>query len=479
METLHPGLYFQEVAGTPPVEGVSTATAGFVGIASKGRVGEAVLVTNWSQFVKEFGGFINDSYLAYSVRGFFENGGSRAYVVRAVHYEVDGDTGTYTKTSDVATSQLLAGAEPVLNVNAKNDGTWGNEIKVEVVEGEAVDKFTLNVYYKDELIESYREVDMETVEVETKASSFVEVIALGETIPEVTPKTALAGGIDGIEGIVDEDYKHSLTAFDAVPVNLLAIPGVTSVGAHKGLIDYATARGDAFAVTEVPMGLGIVEAKDYVVKEANLASEFGAVYYPFIQVSDPIGLGKNPTKLIPPSGHIIGAIARTDNSYGVWRAPAGTDVKLLGTIGLEYNMSNAEQDILNPENINAIRAFDGEGICIWGTRTLSGGEYKYIPVRRLIIFIEQSLNASMLWTVFKPNDEKLWGMIKSAVEGFLNTIWAQGGLKGASASDALFVKCDGELNTPDVIDIGRTYVDIGIAPQKPAEFIVFRISLKR
>ncbi len=143
METLHPGLYFQEVAGTPPVEGVSTATAGFVGITSKGRVGEAVLVTNWSQFVNEFGGFINDSYLAYAVRGFFENGGSRAYIVRAVHYDVDGDTGTYTKTSDVATTQLLAGTEPVLNVDAKSDGVWGNDIKVEVLKGEAVDKFTL------------------------------------------------------------------------------------------------------------------------------------------------------------------------------------------------------------------------------------------------------------------------------------------------------------------------------------------------
>lgn len=479
METLHPGLYFQEVAGTPPVEGVSTATAGFVGITSKGRVGEAVLVTNWSQFVNEFGGFINDSYLAYAVRGFFENGGSRAYIVRAVHYDVDGDTGTYTKTSDVATTQLLAGTEPVLNVNAKSDGVWGNDIKVEVLKGEAVDKFTLNVYYKDALVESYKEVDLETIEIETKTSSYIEVIVKGDTVPDETPKTALVGGEDGIEGMVDEDYKYSLKAFDAVRVNLLAIPGVTSIGVQKGLLDYATARGDAFAVLEVPMGLGVQGARDYVVKEANLSSEFGAIYYPFIKVSDPIGLGKNPTKLIPPSGHIIGAIARTDNSAGVWRAPAGTDVKLLGAIGLEYDMSDAEQDILNPENINAIRAFDGEGICIWGTRTLSGGEYKYIPVRRLVIFIEQSLKANMLWTVFKPNDEKLWGMIKSAVEGFLNTIWAQGGLKGASASDAFFVKCDDELNTPDVIDQGITYVDIGIAPQKPAEFIVFRISLKR
>jgi len=479
METLHPGLYFQEVAGTPPVEGVSTATAGFVGITSKGRVGEAVLVTSWNQFINEFGGFINNSYLAYAVRGFFENGGSRAYIVRAVHYNVDEKTGTYTKTSDTATTQLLASTKPVLNVNAKSDGTWGNDIKVEVLKGKAEGKFTLNVYYKDVLVESYKEVSMKTIEIETKTSSYIEVVAIGDTVPDATPKKALTGGEDGIKGIVDKDYKYSLKAFDTVQVNLLAIPGVTSIEVQKGLFDYAKARGDAFAITEVPMGLGVTEARDYVVKEAKLSSEFGAIYYPFIKVSDPIGLGKNPTKLIPPSGHIMGAIARTDNSMGVWRAPAGTDAKLLGAIDLEYNISDAEQDILNPENINVIRAFDGEGICIWGTRTLSNGEYKYIPVRRLVMFIEQSLKANLLWTVFKPNDEKLGGMIKSAVEGFLSTIWAQGGLKGASASDAFFVKCDAELNTPDVIDLGRTYVDIGIAPQKPAEFIVFRISLKR
>lgn len=482
METLHPGLYFQEVAGTPPVEGVSTATAGFVGIAPKGKIGEAVLVTNWNQYVKEFGGFINDSYLAYAVRGFFENGGSRAYISRAVHFNVDGDTGAHTKTSVSATTQLLDGETvpaPTITINAKSDGEWGNSIKVAVVAGATASTFTLNVLYKDDIVETYKETSLDTIEVDSKDSNYIEVIVIGEKLPKVTDATALIGGVDGIAGIVDEDYKYSLTAFDAVGVNLIAMSGVTSQSAQQGLIDYCTARGDAFAVLEAPMGLSVTEARDYVVTTAKFSSEFAGIYYPFVKVSDPIGLGKNPVKLIPPSGHIIGAIARTDNSVGVWRAPAGTDVKLLGTIGLEYEMSNAEQDILNPENINAIRAFDGEGICVWGTRTLSGGEYKYIPVRRLVIFIEQSLNANMLWTVFKPNDEKLWGMIKSAVEGFLNTIWAQGGLKGASASDAYFVKCDAELNTPDVIDIGRTYVDIGIAPQKPAEFIIFRLSLKR
>ena len=173
-----------------------------------------------------------------------------------------------------------------------------------MLKGEAVDKFTLNVYYKDALVESYKEVDMETIEIETKTSSYIEVTVKGDTVPDETPKTALVGGKDGIKDMTDEDYKYSLTAFDAVQVNLLAIPGVTSSGVQKGLIDYVTARGDAFAVLEVPMGLEVKGARDYVVEEAKLSTEFGAIYYPYIQVSDPIGLGKNPTKLIPPSGRL-------------------------------------------------------------------------------------------------------------------------------------------------------------------------------
>lgn len=478
METLHPGLYFQEVAGTPPVEGVSTSTAGFVGIAPKGAVGKPVLVTNWSQFVREFGGFNNDSYLAYAVRGFFENGGSRAFISRAVKYNALQD-GSMVKTSDIATANFPVDS-PAIRVSAKNDGVWGNDIKFELVASEEAGKQDFNVYFREDLVESFQEVTLATLEAEVRASNFVEVIVIDETATiATTNKVALVGGKDGITGIGDNDYLHSLTAFDTAPVNIVAIPGITSTGVQNGLLAYVFNRRDCFAVTEAPMGLGVMEAREYVTKTANLSSEFGACYYPFIRVSDPIGLGKNPTKLIPPSGHIIGAYARTDNSVGVWRAPAGTDVKLLGTVGLEYNMSDEEQDMLNPISINCIRAFDGEGICVWGARTLSKGEYKYIPVRRTVMFIEGSLKANMLWTVFKPNDERLWGMIKSAVDSFLTTIWAQGGLKGTSTSEAFFVKCDAELNTPDVIDQGRTFVDIGLAPQKPAEFIIFRLSLKR
>lgn len=486
METLHPGLYLQEeVMGQPPLEGVSTATGAFVGVAPKGAVGGAVLVTNWNQYVNEFGAFVKDSYLAYAVRGFFENGGSRAYISRVVHYDAVTGKTSAPSTLDLNDVETVPGI--AIKLRAKSDGVWGDNIKV-AVKGTKVtqgDSFDLEVYLKDELVEIYENLTLEEAEARTKNSRFIKMDVIGDSRPKNIDVTSLAGGKDGLEGLGDSDYlgdevnKNGLHAFDNAPINLVAMPGVTSSIGLNGLITYVHGRKDCFAIMDAPFDMGITEVRDYVLTTANLSTEFGAIYYPHIEVSDSIGVGKKPTKFIPPSGHIMGAFARTGNAVGVWRAPAGTDVKLLGTIGLRYKVSDAEQDMLNPVNINCIRAFDGVGICIWGTRTLSKGEYKYIPVRRTVIYIEQSINAGMLWTVFKPNDESLWGLITSTITSFLTLLWSQGGLKGKNSAEAFFVKCDEELNTPDVIDSGTTLVDIGICPQKPAEFIVFRLSLLR
>lgn len=479
METLHPGLYVQEVAGISPVEGASTSTGAFVGTASKGKIGEAVLVTNWTQFVREFGGFEKNSYLAYAVRGFFENGGSRAYISRVVH------VATGVKSSAPATIDLVGGASAVtLKVSALYDGTYGNNLSVSVTEV-TTDSFTLVVHDGANIVETYSHMKLDEADDLTKNSAYIKVTVVGTVLPTAVADKKLAGGNDGLAGLVDTDYlgdatlKTGLHAFDNVNINLVAIPAVTSTAVINGVIAYVNGRKDCFAVLDAPFDMGITAVKDYVITTTKAVSDYAGIYYPFLEVADPIGVGTNPTKFVPPSGHVMGVIARIDNSVGVWRAPAGVDANILGALGLKYNVSDAEQDILNPVNINCLRAFDGSGICVWGTRTLSSGEYKYVPVRRTSLFIEKSLNDNMRWTVFKPNDEKLWGLIKSSVESFLTSIWSQGGLKGSSTAEAFFVKCDAELNTTDVVDLGRTYVDIGIAPQKPAEFIIFRLSLKR
>ena len=204
------------------------------------------------------------------------------------------------------------------------------------------------------------------------------------------------------------------------------------------------------------------------------------MFYPWVKVSDPIGAGKTPTKLVPPSGHICGIMAKIDGNIGVWKAPAGVESQLNGVLALEYVMSDSEQDVINPANINGIRQFDGSGIVVWGSRTRnSTGNFKYIPVRRTMLYVKKALRTSLNWAVFKPNNEVLWGNITANVSSFLSKLRAQGALKGASDAEAFFVKCDAENNTADTIDLGFTYVDVGLAIVKPTEFVVFRLSLTR
>ena len=475
METLHPGLYKQEVSGASPVEGVSTSTAGFVGTAPRGVVGVPFLVTSWTQFVNEFGSYSNDSYLAYAVRGFFENGGKRAYIVRTVHYA------SGVKTS--ASASIAIGTN-VASIKAINDGVWGNDIAVELTAGSGAGLANLNVYYQGSVVEKYEDLSVDNAEDSLVDSKYITLTMLGTTALPATAKTNLAGGNDGLVGIADTDFtgdpanKTGLYAFNGVAVNLVAVPGMTTTAVLKGVISYADGRGDCFGILDVPKGLKPTQAQTYVVSTANLASEYAGAYYPWLSVSDPIGVGKNPSKLVPPSGHIAGAFANMD-SIGVWRAPAGTDSVLQGVLDVEYNVSDEEQDILNPYCINCIRSFAGDGIVVWGARTLSKGEYKYIPVRRLMMYIESSLMSGLRWTVFKPNDTDLWNASKGAVEAFLGGIWSSKGLKGSSTKEAFFVVCDSTNNTSDTVDEGKMFIDIGIAPLKPAEFVIFRIGLKR
>jgi phage tail sheath protein FI len=478
METLYPGLYFQEVAGTKPIEATSTAIGAFVGTAPKGKIGEPVLVTNWTEFVKNFGGYDKNSYLAYAVRGFFENGGSRAYISRVVHF-----TGG-VKSSSPAKYDLLDSLGTVtIKVSALYDGSLGNQISVEV--SDVVSEsgtFTLKVYNGADVVEVYKDTQLTTVDADTKGSEYISVFVMGQTLPVVLAKKSLTGGTDGLTDITDADFlgdessKAGLHAFDNVNINMVAIPSLTTLTGLQGIVAYAEGRKDCFAILDAPYSMIATEVADFRTT-ANLSSDYAGLYYPYVEVSDPIGIGKSPTKFVPPSGHVMGVIARTDNSLGVWRAPAGTDVSMLGVVGLKYYISNTEQGILNPLNINCIRSFAEDGICIWGARTLKDGDYKYISVRRLSMYIEQSLMNNMRWTTFKTNDSRLWGMIKTSVESFLTNIWSNGGLKGEKSSEAFFVKCDAELNTQSVVDLGQTLVDIGIATQKPSEFIIFRLSL--
>ena len=243
---------------------------------------------------------------------------------------------------------------------------------------------------------------------------------------------------------------------------------------QTAMIDHCNNVQDRVAIIDCLPGQSPQEVKDWVVNEAGYDSSYAAFYYPWIEVADISGNGST-SKLVPPSGHIVGVYNRSDSGRGVHKAPANETV--LGAINVEHIISRGEQDVLNPISVNCIRAFPGRGIRIWGGRTLSSdGAWRYINVRRLFIMVEDSLDTGLQWVVFEPNDRMLWARVRRDVTSFLTVLWQSGALFGSTPSEAFYVKCDDELNPPEVRDLGQLIIEVGLAPVKPAEFVVLRIA---
>ncbi len=388
---LSPGVYVEEVdRGSKPIEAVGTNTVGFLGESAKGPMNEAVLITNWSQFVKTFGDFKDCSeHLAHAVYGFFNNGGSRCFVV---------------------------------NVGAP--------------EGAVVAPKASTGDKKDE-----------------KAAAPVVVGGGG--------RDGLFIGRDGGPGA-----RTGLKCMDEVDeIAILAAPGQVSPAVQDALLSHCETRKDRFAILDSPET--ITGGVDKLPKPRD--SKYGAYYFPWIQVYDP----DKGNIFVPPAGHIAGVYSRTDSERGVHKAPANEIVR--GALGMKYNVSKGEQDLLNPKGINAIRFMNG-AIRIWGARTLSTDpSWRYINVRRLFIMVESSIERATQWVVFEPNDHRLWKRVQRTVASFLTLLWRNGALMGTAPEQAFYVKCDEETNPPEVIDAGQLVVEIGLAPVKPAEFVIFRI----
>jgi phage tail sheath protein FI len=238
------------------------------------------------------------------------------------------------------------------------------------------------------------------------------------------------------------------------------------------MIAHCENMGDRMAILDTPPGLNPQDALDWRMNSAGYDSKFATLYYPWLEVMDPIS--KRPV-LVPPSGHVAGVWCRSDGTRGVHKAPANEVLR--GAISLELQITKGEHDQLNPVAVNCIRSFPGQGIRIWGARTLSSDpEWRYINVRRLFNFIEESILQGTNWVVFEPNDPKLWDSVKRTVTMFLRRVWRDGALFGQTPAEAFYVKCDEENNPPENRDAGILTVEIGVSPVKPAEFVVFRIS---
>ena len=487
---LSPGVYVEEVeAGSRPIEGVGTAVAAFVGLAARGPANTPTLVTNWNQFTSTFGEFIEGSYLAHAVYGYFLNGGGAAYVVRV---GADGVVPTATAELPSASDK----GKPAFRVAALEPGSDGNELVVDVVPAGDEGTFKLVVKRGGKEVESYDGLTMakgkQNVATVVKAQSKTITIDDVTALAPAAGSTNLAGGSAATPTrVTPDDYvgnssdRTGFAGLEAVDeVTMLTVPDLMAVY-EQGMIDleglqavqlamiaHCELMGDRVAILDAPPGLNAQQVKEWRVDKAGYDSKYATLYWPWIKVFDPLS---GQAKFVPPSGHTAGIWARNDDTRGVHKAPANEVVR--GAISLALNLTKAEHDQLNPNGINCIRAFPGRGIRVWGARTISSDpSWRYLNVRRLFNYIEESIFEGTQWVVFEPNDIRLWGRVKRTINAFLLRVWRDGALFGATPDQAFFVKCDEENNPPEVRDAGQLIIDIGIAPVKPAEFVVFRIA---
>lgn len=290
----------------------------------------------------------------------------------------------------------------------------------------------------------------------------------------------LSGGTDGnVAGISAAEYigtdggpgkRSGIQAFiENSDVSIMSVPGITIPEVQMSLIAHCENLKSRFAVLDMPKDK---KKTDELIEYRDMFdSHYAAFYHPWIQIFDPLS---KKNIIAPPSGSMVGIYARTDTAFGVHKAPANEVVRACTGLASTYN--TAEQDLLNPKGINLIRSFPGRGIRVWGARTAtSNATWKYINVRRLFIYLEESIRANTNWVVFEPNTEALWGRVKRTIEMFLASTWRSGALAGSSPSEAFFVEIGRSTMTQDDIDNGRLICVIGVAPVKPAEFVIFRI----
>jgi len=288
-------------------------------------------------------------------------------------------------------------------------------------------------------------------------------------VTHFTGDVTIRSGMEGLEIAEDVTMVCCPDLMAAYQTGAIDRDGVKAV--QLAMIAHCERMGDRVAILDPLPDLSPQEVKAWREREAGYDSKYAALYYPWIKVA-----GSNGKPLtVPPSGHLAGVYARSDNERGVHKAPANEVLR--GVLEAATPITKGEQDTLNPSGVNCLRSFTGRGLRVWGARTLSSDPaWRYINVRRLFNYVEKSIEHGTQWIVFEPNDPDLWARVKRDVEAFLTGAWREGMLFGRTPSEAFFVKCDEELNPPDVRDRGQLFINVGLAPVKPAEFVVFRLS---
>jgi phage tail sheath protein FI len=505
---LSPGVYMEEVsAGPKPIEAVGTATAAFVGFTEKGPANQPTLVTSWPQYSRTFGEFVEGAYLPLSVFSYFMNGGGNAYVVRVGAEAGANGSGNGAAPKELTTYAVaqLTGSEgkPAMTIRSLAPADEARGVSVEVTDATegGEDTFKLQVLKDGKVVETYdnvglkrgansvatavkqqskliaiEEVKAGSVLVPTKGTTaLAEPEAAPAAIPEVTADTYVGdvsdrtgfGGLEALEDVTMLVVPDLMSAYTRGSIDDEQLKAI-----QLAMIAHCELMSDRVAILDSPPGLNAQQLKDWRMDFAGYDSKYATLYWPWVKVMDP-ATGK-PT-MMPPSGAVAGIWARNDDTRGVHKAPANEIIR--GAIALELNITKGEHDTLNPVGVNCIRSFPGQGIRIWGARTLSSDpEWRYLNVRRLFNFVEKSILLGTNWVVFEPNDPALWDRVRRTITMFLRRVWQSGALFGRTPAEAFFVKCDEENNPPENRDAGILTVEIGIAPVKPAEFVVFRLS---
>ncbi|MEO5851920.1 MAG: phage tail sheath C-terminal domain-containing protein [Nocardioides sp.] len=531
-EYLAPGVYTEEISTGPvPIEGVSTSTAGFVGLTERGPT-TVRLVTSLRDFQRWYGGIVDPetvSYLPFAVKGFFDNGGQRLFISRV------------TRPNAAASSLTLATDGTGLVVEAVGPGDLDDRLFVRVVPATRTlsadllpagspptsdpTRFRLQIaYYATApplpLVDPFDRGELRNPDRREPAASedwdnltsdplsgdyVVTVLQASQLVttgpdapglPAAVGWTPLADGADGdpmtAAALVGTELPPtglaSLRQIDEI--SLLCVPDEVNAQLFPNQADRDEIRTqlvvqceelkDRFAVLQVDRGKDRV---DTILPPVT--SSYAAIYYPWLRVLDS---RTNNTRLVPPGGHMVGIYAKTDIARGVHKAPA--NVEVMGIMQrdlpgdrkpLEYLVNKRQHDILNPRGINVVRDFraDRRGIRVWGARTLAAdAQWKYVNVRRLFIFVEESIDEGVQWVVFEPNSEPTWDRVRRSISNFLDSVWRSGALMGSLAEEAFYVRCDRSTMTQQEIDTGQLVCYIGMAPVKPAEFVVLRYSQK-
>jgi phage tail sheath protein FI len=496
----YPGVYIEELpSGVRTITGVATSIAAFVGAAPRGPIGTPTTIFSFADYQRFFGGLSLSSPLSYAVNDFYANGGTQAIVVRVVN-------GATAAVHDLPT----AGTD-VLVLNAASPGAWGNNLTITVdtntKDPTNANLFNLTIAELNGSVEVFRNLsavptDPQYFVLALQQGSFLVNVANSSANVAPKPGPVAAPATPGSDGaavgplqLTDaslQSTKGGIYALDKADLfNILVLPPPTSstdtaVAAWPRAAAYCQSRR-AMLLVDSPSGWSATAESAGAAKLPALVTSLGvtgavarnaALYFPMLNEADPLH-NYNPG-LFPPSGAIAGIYARTDATRGVWKAPAGVDATLNGTLGLSINLSDAENGVLNPVAINCLRTFATAGQVVWGARTLAGADqleddYKYVPVRRLALYIEESLYRGTQWVVFEPNDEPLWGQIRTSVGSFMQQLFVQGAFAGSSRQNAYFVKCDRETTSQTDINNGIVNIIVGFAPLKPAEFVVIQL----